>query len=435
MTTAPDAQAAEPSAASAVEPSLTLSSRDSVDARRAGAGGAADAKAVKPSTGLIVLLGSLTAFSPLAIDMYLPAFPQIERELGTDLGAVELTLASFLIGLSIGQFVLGPISDRVGRRLPLLLGCGAFSLAAALCSVSPSIEWFIAARFLMGFAGAAGLVVSRAIVRDLFDERTSAGAYSFMMMVTGIAPIVAPVVGAQVLAIGNWRHVFWTLGGIGVAAGLVVAATLEESLPAKRRTEKSLAEVVRRSFSFFADRRFLGYGLAIGFAAGAVFAYVGASPGVFMNQFGVSDRTFSLLFAGNAVGLFLGAQLNRQLLKRMGPHRILKVATVGAAIAGAVLVLEAATGLGGFYALYATLFVCVSSLGLIFPNGAAAAMAPFGAEAGAASAALGLLQYGVGAAAGAAVSALHNDTALPMAAVIAACQLGACLAALSSKPG
>jgi DHA1 family bicyclomycin/chloramphenicol resistance-like MFS transporter len=381
---------------------------------------------------LIVLLGSLTAFSPLAIDMYLPAFPQIERDLATTAGAVELTLAAFLIGLSIGQFVIGPISDRTGRRAPLLLGCGAFALAAILCSVASSIEWFIAARFLMGFAGAAGLVVSRAIVRDLFDERTSAGAYSFMMMVTGVAPVVAPLLGSQILALGEWRHVFWTLAGIGVAAALVVALALEESLPVDRRARKSFARILRRSVSFFADRRFLGYGLSIGFSAGAVFAYVGASPGVFMDQFGVSDREFSLLFAGNAVGLFLGAQLNRRLLTRVGPHQILKIATFAAALAGGALVLEAATGLGGFYAFYATLFLCVSSLGLIFPNGAAAAMAPFGAEAGAASAALGLLQYGVGAAAGAAVSALHNDTALPMAAVIAACQIGACLSVCRS---
>src|SRR4051812_28995644 len=169
---------------------------------------------------LVLLLGALTAFSPLAIDMYLPAFPEIQRDLAAPPGSLQLTLSLFLAGLAAGQFVIGPISDRTGRRPPLLVGCAAFAAASALCPLAPSVGWLMAARFLMGFAGAAGLVVSRAVVRDLLDEARSAGVYSFMMMVTGVAPVVAPLLGAQVLAASGWHSVFWVLAAIGLLCGL-----------------------------------------------------------------------------------------------------------------------------------------------------------------------------------------------------------------------
>lgn len=376
-----------------------------------------------PTPSLILLLGALSAFSPLAIDMYLPAFPEIERDLVAPLGTVPLTLSFFLAGLAIGQFVIGPISDRLGRRLPLLAGCAAFAGAAILCAFSPTILWLIVARFLMGFAGAAGLVISRAVVRDLFDETVSAGVYSFIMMVTGVAPVAAPLIGGAVLAIGTWRFVFGILAVVGIACGVAVAFTLLETLPMEQRSEKSAAIVLKRSFGILIDHRFIGYALAIGCSYGALFAYIAGSPKVFIEQLGFSPQWFSVLFAGNAIGIFLAAQLNRLLLPRLGPHRILKLTANTAAVAGCLLVLESWSGFGGFYLFFATLFVCVASLGLIFPNATAAAMVPFGTEAGTASAVLGLLQYAVGAGAGAAVGLLANDTAVPMAGAIAVCEI------------
>jgi DHA1 family bicyclomycin/chloramphenicol resistance-like MFS transporter len=384
---------------------------------------------------LVALLGALTAFSPLAIDMYLPAFPQIQRDLAAPPGTLQLTLSLFLAGLAIGQFVVGPISDRAGRRRPLLAGCTAFAAAAALCALAPSVGWLMAARLLMGFAGAAGLVVSRAVVRDLCDEVRSAGVYSFMMMVTGVAPVVAPLLGGQLLAYWRWRAVFWVLAAIALACGLAVALTLAETLPADRRSRRPAVAVLRRSGEILADRRFLGYAAAIGFSAGALFAYISGSPTVLMGLYGVSPRAFSALFAGNAIGLFLAAQLNCRLLRRVGPHQILRAASRVGAAAGFLLMIEAWSGVGAFYPFYATLFVCVATLGLIFPNATAAAMAPFGREAGAASAVLGLLQYAVGAAAGAAVGLLHDGTAVPMAGSVAACEACAWLAVLGTAPG
>jgi DHA1 family bicyclomycin/chloramphenicol resistance-like MFS transporter len=396
----------------------------------------ADPTALTPAPPrLVVLLGALTAFSPLAIDMYLPAFPEIQRDLAAPPGALQLTLSLFLAGLATGQFVVGPISDRTGRRPPLLAGCAAFAAASVLCPLAPSVGWLMAARFLMGFAGAAGLVISRAVVRDLFDEARSAGVYSFMMMVTGVAPVVAPLLGAQILAASGWHAVFWALAAVGLLCGLAVAATLAETLPPDRRARDAAGAVLRRSVGILLDGRFLGYALAIGCSAGALFAYIAGSPTVFMGRYGVSPRAFSLLFAGNAVGLFLAAQLNRRLLRRVGPHRILKGPSAAAAGAGLLLLAESLSGLGGFPAFYATLFACVATLGLIFPNATAAAMAPFGREAGAASAVLGLLQYAVGAASGAAVGLFHNGTAVPMAGAVAACELCVWLVVRTSERG
>ena len=375
-----------------------------------------------PKPALIILLGALTAFSPLAIDMYLPAFPQIERELGAAPGRVPLTLSFFIAGLALGQFLIGPISDRTGRRLPLLMGCAGFSLAAAMCAFAPSVTWLIGARFCMGLAGAAGLVVSRAVVRDLFDEVRSASVYSFIMMVTGIAPVVAPLLGGVVLAVASWRAVFWVLATIGVVCIVAIMSILDESLPVERRARRSLPVVLRRSVGILFDGRFFRYGAAIGCTYGALFAYITAAPGVFMELYGLTAQRFSLLFASVAIGIYLAAQLNRWLLRRVAPQRILRVAAMVGAAAGCLLAAEVLLGIGGFYLFYATLYVCVATLGLIFPNATALAMAAFGQEAGTASAVLGLLQYAGGAAAAAAVAVSQDGTARPMAIAVAICE-------------
>lgn len=383
---------------------------------------AADADRAHPTFALVVLLGTLTAFSPLAIDMYLPAFPEIQRDLAAPDGTMELTLSFFLAGLALGQFFIGPVSDRYGRRRPLLLGCCGFALASVGCLLAPSIEWLIAARFAMGFAGSAGLVVSRAVVRDLFDESDSAAVYSLMMMVTGVAPVVAPLIGGQLLAVAPWRVVFWALAAIGLTCAAAVALTLGESLPREQRSER-LRGMVRRGFAFFGHGTFFPHALAIGLSCGALFAYIAAAPTVFMDYFKLSPQAFSYFFAGNAVGLVVTSQINRRLLTRFGPRTLLRFGANAAAAAGVGLLIAAWTGVGGFWLFYALLFTCVATLGLLFPNATAAAMAPFADQAGAASAVLGLLQYAIGAVTGSLVGLLHNGTAVPMAAAIAACEL------------
>ena len=376
-----------------------------------------------PPIRLIVWLGLLTAFSPLAIDMYLPAFPQMERDLAAAPGRIELTLSLFLAGLAAGQYVIGPFSDRFGRRGPLLIGCGVYSLAALLCPLAPAVEWLIALRFVMGFAGAAGLVVSRAVVRDLYDESRSAGVYSFMMMITGIAPIVAPLIGGFLLENFQWHAIFWTLAAIGIVCGAAVMFDLPETLPFERRVRQSLAVVVKRSAAILLDSRFIGYALAIGFSYGALFAYITGSPKTYISYFGVSPQAFSGYFASNAVVLLITAQFNRMLLRRFSPHALLRCAAIVALAGGVTLLGLTATG-SGFWPFHLTLGVCIGTLGLIFPNATAAAMSPFGREAGSASAVLGLLQYIIGAFAGATVGLLNGDTPVAMTAVLGACEAG-----------
>jgi DHA1 family bicyclomycin/chloramphenicol resistance-like MFS transporter len=380
----------------------------------------------RPSTvRLTLVLGTLTAFAPLSIDMYLPGLPAIAREFGADAAAAQLTLSLFIAGLAVGQALYGPLADRLGRKRPLLVGCAIYALASAACALAPSIESLVALRFVQALGGCAGMVIARSVVRDLFDQRDSARMYSFLMLVTGLAPITAPLIGGQVLVASGWRVIFWLLSGFGLLCVALAALGLPESLPAERRTRAGLGSALAVYGRLLADRRFLGYALAGGFAFAGMFAYISGSPFVFIELYGVAPEHYGWLFGANALGLVSASQLNRRLLARYRGEAILAAALVICATAGALLALVAATGSGGLAGLLAPLFVCVASVGLIGPNTAAAAMAPHGRAAGSASALLGTLQFVVGAAAGALVGALPDGTALPMAAVIAACAAAA----------
>jgi DHA1 family bicyclomycin/chloramphenicol resistance-like MFS transporter len=355
--------------------------------------------------------------------MYLPAFPQIARDLAVRPGLVGLTLSLFLVGLAVGQLLCGPLADRLGRRAPLLAGCALFTATAVCCALGHSIQTLIAARFLMGVGGATGLAISRAVVRDCFDEAASARTYSMMMIVTGIAPIIAPALGSLMLTYFHWRAIFWILAAFGVASIAMVAGALPETLPPDRRVHGHLGDVARRYLAILTDARFLGFGLVLGFAYGLLFAYLAGSPLVFIEYFGVSPARYSLLFATNSIGLFVGGRLNHRLVTRHPARLILRRACAASAAAAALLVLLAITRVGGLPGFFATLFVTVATLGLIMPNATAAAMSPFATQAGTASALLGVLQYALGAASGALVglASTHTPTPTPtpMAAAIA----------------
>lgn len=386
------------------------------------------------STKIIIILGALTAFSPMAIDMYLPAFPVIEHELAAEPGTMPRTLAVFLVGLAIGQLVFGPFSDRFGRRLPLVIGAIAFSAAAILCTFSRTLENLMIARFLMGLGGSTGMIIARAIVRDRCDETTSARIYSLMMLVMGVAPVLAPLVGEQLLHHFSWHSIFWVLSAFGVCCAASVIFALPETLPPERRRLAAVADITGRYWSMLTDKRFIGYGLSVGCSAGVLFAYIAGSPFAYMNLYQVTPFQFTLYFASNAIGLFAAAQLNRVLLPRFGPHRILRFGFIGNALAGAALMSFSLLNIGGFTAFFTTLFLCVATLGIIMPNAAAIVMKPFGKQAGSASALLGTLQYGVGAIAGAAVSRFANGTTTPMAATISVCGLaGVCIVMISER--
>ncbi len=377
-----------------------------------------------PATGwLVLMLGSLSAFAPLSIDMYLPAFPRIAEDFGVELGQVQLTLSVFLIGVAVGQAFYGPLSDRWGRRAPLLFGMTLFAASAIGCALSHSIGALTLSRLCMALGGSAGMVITRAVVRDSFNETESAHIYSLLMLVMGVAPILAPLLGGQLLLLTGWRGIFWVIAAFGLVCLGAVARWLPDTLPRERRVAHGIGEALRVYGRLLVDRRYIGYVTAVGCASGVLFGYISGAPTVFIEQHGVTPQAFGLFFGANAGGLIAASQLNRWLLRRSTARRILQVVYSVNTVAALLLLGQAATGWGGFPALVVLLFICIASTGLIFPNIAALAMTPFGAVAGSASALMGTLQFGMGGVAGTAVGLLHNGDALPMAGVVAACSV------------
>lgn len=385
---------------------------------------ASNTSAASPSlTRLVLILGTLTAVGPLSIDMYLPGLPTIAREFRTDTAAVQSTLSVFFIALAFGQVFYGPIADRIGRKPPLLLGFALYTLASLGCMLAPSLEALVVARLFQALGGCAGMVVARSMVRDLFDAKESARVYSFLMLVLGIAPITAPLIGGQLLVLLGWRAIFGVLVGFGIICLGLVAFGLPESLPASLRIRAGIGAAFAVYKALLLDRHFVGYALTGGLISAGMFSYIAGSPFVIIELYGVQAQQYGLIFGMNALGLIVASQLNRGLLRRYSSDALLNVALLSAAIAGIALVVVAWLGLGGLLGLLIPLFVCVASGGFVGPNTTAVAMARHGRVAGSASALLGSLQFTVGTLASTSVEKLHNGTALPMAATIASCTL------------
>lgn len=376
----------------------------------------------RPSTlRLTLILGTLTAIGPLSIDMYLPALPAITREFATSAAATQRTLSIYFIGLAIGQALYGPLTDRFGRKRPLLVGSAIYLFASLACALAGSIESLALLRLVQALGGCAGMVVARAVVRDCFDARDSARVYSFLMLVTGLAPILAPLVGGQLLVLASWRAVFWLLAGFGGLCLALVSTALPETLPPNGRLRVGLGATLATYRRLLADRQFMGYALTGGCIFAGMFTYISGSPFVFIELYGVSPQRYGLIFGANALGLVIASQINRRLLASYPGEAILRAALAVSMAASLALVLAAASGLGGLAGLLVPLFVCIASVGLVSPNTAAAAMAPHGRIAGSASALLGVAQFVVGAGIGVLLGLLEDGSALPMAALIALC--------------
>lgn len=376
---------------------------------------------------LTFMLGSLTALGPLSIDMYLPSFPAIARDLTASPAQVQLTLAVFFVALGIGQAFYGPLSDRFGRRRPLCFGLALYVLASAGCALARSIEALVAWRFAQALGGCAGMVIARAVVRDRFDEREAARFFSLLILVTGLAPILAPSIGGQILVFFSWRAIFWTLAGFALVGLITATFVLPESLPPERRTEGGVATALRVYARLLRDRAFMRYALSGALVISGMFAYIFGSPFVFMQIYGVRPERFGWIFGAIALGLISASQLNRVVLARVAGARILSHALVVTAAAGVILLVMAWTGVGGLAGLLGPLFVYIASLGFVLPNVIATALGPQGRNAGTASALLGTLQFGAGATVGALLGVLGDGTAVPMAGLIAACGLSALL--------
>jgi len=384
--------------------------------------------------GFVLILGALTAFSSMSIDMYLPAFPQIARDLGIPLGMVQLSISAFLFGSAGGQLFYGPLADRWGRRVPLLVGLTLYVASTIGCACVHTGEGLLFWRVVMAVGGGAGMVISRAVVRDLYDTAEAARMFSLLMLVMGAAPILAPLLGGQLLLITGWRGIFVFLGVFGLLSLLAVAFGLPESLPPERRIRRSSAEMIAVYGQLLRNHQYVRYAVALGCIAGVNFAYISGAPFVFIELHGVSPQHFGLLFGANACGLIGASQINRRLLRRFTPRRILGIAFTITAATGVLLTAAVLTGTGGFPAQALLIFICLCMTGLLYPNVTALAMAPFDKAAGSASALLGTIQYTLGATAGALVGVFHNGTAVPMTATMALCGVAG-LCAMGSKRG
>jgi len=367
---------------------------------------------------LVLIIGGLSAFGPLSIDLYLPALPSLTRDLGGNASLVQLTLTACLLGLAAGQLVAGPLSDALGRRRPLFVGLAAYALASLLCALAPSAPVLVVFRLIQGTAGAAGLVIARAVVRDVYEGSDVARFFALTMLISGLAPILAPVAGGQLLRLTSWRGAFVVLAAIGLILLVASAVGLSETLRPDRCRSGGVRDTLTTFRGLVADRTFVGYALSSGLAMGAVFTYVSGAPFVLEDIYGVSPQVFGLLFGTNALSIMLLGQLGGRLVGRVGSRRLL-VAGLGVALAGGLLLLAAVSlGLGPAGVLPGFLLV-VSSIGLISPNATALALADHAHQAGSASALLGLLYYLVGAAVAPLAGLGGTHTAVPMAVVIA----------------
>ncbi|VVO44149.1 multidrug effflux MFS transporter [Pseudomonas fluorescens] len=380
----------------------------------------------------ILILGALSAFAPLAIDFYLPGFPAMALAFGTDEKHIQLTLAAYFLGLSLGQLAYGPVADRFGRRIPLLVGVTLFTLASLACAFAPSLDWLIGARFVQALGGCAGMVISRAVVSDKCDAVASAKVFSQLMLVMGLAPILAPMLGGLMVNLYGWQSIFIVLTLFSALSALAVALGLPESLPA-HQPRQPLSGALGQYGRLLADKVFLGHALTGGIAIAGMFAYIAGSPFVFIKLYGVPPEHFGWLFGSNAAGFILVAQINARMLSKRGPAFLL-VRTVWIYLAaGLTLLGVSALHTTQLWPLLVPLFICIASLGCIIPNASACAMNGQGARAGSASAMLGCLQFSVAAGAASLVGVLHDGSAMPMAMVISLCGILAVSVAMVTR--
>jgi DHA1 family bicyclomycin/chloramphenicol resistance-like MFS transporter len=367
---------------------------------------------------LVLVLGALIALGPLTIDMYLPALPTLAADLRASDAAVQATLTGMLVGLGAGQLVIGPLSDAVGRRPPLIAGVVGHGLTSLLCALAPGVVPLTAARTLQGIAGAAVSVVAMAIVRDLFTGLAAAKLLSRLMLVMGVAPVLAPTLGGQVLRLTSWRGIFVVLAAAAALLAAVALLGLRETLPPHRRRSASPRATLATYRTLLADLPFVALAVVGGLMFASMFAYISGSPFVLQGLYGLDEQTYALVFGLNAMGIVLATQLNPVLLRWASPRQVLTGAVATAVAASVALVLATVTGAGGLAGVLAPLAVIIAVCGLAFPNTPALALSRHGEAAGTAAAMLGAMQFTIGGAAAPLVGVLGTSSAVPMAAVM-----------------
>ncbi|HMH20666.1 MAG TPA: Bcr/CflA family multidrug efflux MFS transporter [Puia sp.] len=372
---------------------------------------------------LILILGLLSAIGPFSIDMYLPGFPSIATDLGTTIAKVTLSLSSFFIGISAGQFLYGPLLDKYGRKKPLYIGISVYLVASVCCALAHSVELLIFLRLIQALGACAGLVASRAMVRDLFEVKENAKVFSLLMLVVGVSPIIAPTLGGYITAAVGWKYIFIVLAVIAA----VILAAVHFGLPESRKPDRNLSlrplAIIGGFLKVFREPQFYTYALTGAIASAGLYAYIAGSPFVFMELFRVSEKQYGWIFAVIALGLIGSSQLNSILLRTYKSEQIIKVALFCQSLTAILLFVGSMLGWLGLFSTIFLIFLFLCCQGCVFPNSSALSLAPFSRNAGTASALMGGIQMSIGALTSATVSFLTDRTALPMTGVMACCAL------------
>ncbi|MFI2249552.1 multidrug effflux MFS transporter [Rhodococcus sp. NPDC019609] len=378
------------------------------------------AAADRPSLRIVLVLGALIALGPFTIDMYLPALPDIGTDLGASSSAVQLTITGTLLGLALGQLIVGPLADSLGRRRPLIAGIGLHVLASVLAVFAPTVAVLGALRVFQGIGAAAAAVVAVAVVRDLYSGNMVAIVMSRLMLVLGVAPVLAPSIGGALLIALDWRGIFVVLALIGTLTALIGALALKETLPPERRRTSNLSSVLSTYKSLLGDRKFMVLTLVSSVGMASLFAYVSGASFVFQNQYGLDEQQFALLFSSGSIALIGASQLNVRALARWSPQQITIASLAFATVAGAALLVTAYLELGGLVGFVIPLWFLLAGVGFVLPNAPALALGRHGEAAGTAAAMLGALQFGVGALIAPLVGVLGN-TGVALGATMTMC--------------
>ena len=368
--------------------------------------------------GLVVMLGALTAMGPLAIDMYLPSLPAIGADLNASTGQTQATVAAFLAGMALGQFFYGPVSDRFGRRPAVLLGIVVFIVASAGCALAASPEQLLLGRFVQALGACAGGVVSRVIVRDQFDHHDTARVLSLLMLVMGLAPILAPLLGGVLLSFGGWRLNFWFMAVFGAILGVAALLRLRETRSHETTLQAQSENPLQAYAALLRQPRLIGYALAGALNGATLFTYIASSPELLIEIYGIPPELFGWVFGLNAVGIIGANQVNRWLLRTRTPDQVLARASIVAFALAAALAFFAVTGLGERWTVLPMLFLVLASYGLMGGNTTAGALSVDPRRGGSASALLGGLSFGAGALASSLTGLFHDGTPRPMALVM-----------------
>lgn len=389
----------------------------------------------RQSFTIILILGLLSAIGPLSIDMYLPGFEGIAASLGTSIAHVQLSLTSFFIGIASGQLIYGPLLDRYGRKTPLLVGLSIYILASVACAFINTADSLVLLRFVQALGSCSGMVAARAMVRDFFPPQEAARVFSWLMLVIGVSPVLAPTIGSYIMQIGDWHGIFIILAVIGLAVLLAILFFL----PPAKEPDKSISlkprAVVRAFVTVLTVRQFLTYAFAGALASAGLYAYLAGSPFIMTNLYGLTEKQYGMVFALIAAALIIATQINRVLLNRMPSERIAKGALILQCFFGTLLAILTALSWINLPLMIVLIFLFLGCQGFVFPNTSALSLIPFRKLVGSASAMLGCIQMGMGALSSALVSYFHNLTAIPMTLIMAICALCSLMVIIAADPG